>query len=129
MEKGIILLLLHRAQAVLMQSCSCLTGAASPPASGVAAPIRQLQLQDSPRRSGREQGRGGDSSFAHVEKLYLALGISALLSPHHAACARGTRAALGTCVQHLVLPLPIVIPGYGSDLPEDQQDIVGCGED
>uniref|UniRef100_U3JTD5 peptidylprolyl isomerase n=1 Tax=Ficedula albicollis TaxID=59894 RepID=U3JTD5_FICAL len=32
---------------------------------------RQRQLRDSPRRSGREQGKGGNSSLAHVGELYL----------------------------------------------------------
>ncbi|KAM6242881.1 peptidyl-prolyl cis-trans isomerase FKBP1A isoform 1-T2 [Spheniscus humboldti] len=32
------------------------------------------------------------------------------------------------CVQCLVLPLPVVIPGYRSDLAEDQQDAAGHGE-
>lgn len=114
--------LLHRALPALVRSCSCLTGAAVPLASGVSAPIRQLRLQDSPRRSGREQGRGGNSSFARAGELYLALGISALLSPHHAACAGGCPR------QCLLLPLPVVIPGFGNGLAEDQQDTAGHGK-
>lgn len=96
LEESLILLLMYRVLSVLMQSWSFLIGAAIPLASGVSAPIRQLRLQDSPRRSGREQGRGGNSSFARAGELYLALGVSALLSPHHAACAGGTGAVPGS---------------------------------
>ncbi|KAM9284927.1 peptidyl-prolyl cis-trans isomerase FKBP1A isoform 1-T2 [Morus bassanus] len=38
------------------------------------------------------------------------------------------RAALGMCVQCLVLPFPIIVPGYRSDLTEDQSDASEQGE-
>lgn len=75
---------------------------------------RQLQLQDSPRRASREQGRGGNSSFAPPGELYLALGISApgvvLLGGEG-----GLPWAWVQCLV-LVLPLPGGFAGHGRDL-------------
>lgn len=102
-------------EAVLTQSWSCLL------ASGIAAPIRQLRLQDSPRRSGREQGRGGNSSFAGVGELYLALGISARTKLRTRGCPGHGRPALGAAS-------PRVATGTGSALAEDQRDVAGHGE-